>query len=113
MKPKSSFSYWNLLGSNNPVWSDDKATIKTTARNPVDPCGNYGVNTHADLSTPRNIPPLCRSVQHTFQNSNHLQALTFAKNNYSLLTTLLTDSLTFLSTLWASMCPRSRAPLAQ
>jgi hypothetical protein len=32
-----------LLGSNNPVWSNHKATLKTTARIPVDSCGNYGI----------------------------------------------------------------------
>jgi hypothetical protein len=51
MKPKSPLSFWNLLGSNNLVWSDQKTTLKTTARIPVDPCGNYGVNIHANLST--------------------------------------------------------------
>jgi len=99
MKPKSPFSFWNLLGSNNPVWLDQKATLKTTARIPVDPYSNYGVNTHANLSTPRNNLHISPSVHHTFQSFNHLQALAFAKNNYSLLTTLLTDSETFLRTL--------------
>jgi hypothetical protein len=99
MKPNSPFSFRNLLGSNNPVWSDHKATLKTTARIPIDTCGNYGVNIHVDLSTLRNIPRICRSVHHTFQSSKCLQALAIAKNNYSLLTTLLTDSLTFLSTM--------------
>jgi len=69
MKPNSPFSFRNLLGSNSPVWSDHKATLKTTTRIPVDPCGNYGVNTHVDLSTPRNIPRISRSVHHTFQST--------------------------------------------
>lgn len=98
MKITSPFSFWNFLESNNLVRSD-KATLKTTARIPVDPCGNYGVNTHANLSIPRNNHPICRSVQHSLESSNQLQVPAFAKNNYSLHTTLLTKSVTFLSTL--------------
>jgi hypothetical protein len=105
MKTTSPFSFWNVLDSNNLVQSDHKARLKTTARIPVDPCSNYGVNTHANLSTPRNSPPICLSVQHSLQSSSHLQVLAFAKNNYSLHTTLLTKSVTFLSTLCASTCP--------
>ena len=101
MKSSSPLSFFfNLLHSNNLVWPEHKTYLKATARLPVDPCGTYGVNNYANQSTPRKRNPLmCRSVQYSFQSSNHLPAPAFAQNNYSLDTMLLTVSVTFLRTL--------------